>query len=161
MSVKDALASGAKAATFYPAQAPKVSDQRLDYSEKGLKKKADDALAERQKQLLLRAQQIKAEAAQALATGAKLRPVGDKIICWRIPPPETLIVESDIAARLPLACVVVSISDRPSDSYAKAALESIAVGDRITILSQSGTELVIDGIGLVALHVYDVIVRHA
>jgi co-chaperonin GroES (HSP10) len=161
MSPKDALAQGAKSATFYPAQRPKVTDKRPDYSEAAEKKKAAAALEEREKQLKQRAERIRAEGVRALEIGAELRPIGDRVICWRIPEAESMIVEADIAARLPLECVVVSISDRPSDSYAEAALRSLTGGDHVTILSQSGTDLVIDGISLVAIHVHDIIVRHA
>jgi co-chaperonin GroES (HSP10) len=157
----DALASVQKSAVFYPAKnnEPKVVDNRVDMSEEAVAARAAEALADRQKELVERAIRNEQAFAQALAAGKKVKPIGDKVICYQIPESESMLFEPDIAARKPLACVVISISDRPSDAYAAAALESIHVGDAVTILSQTGTEVVIDGTPAIALHIHDCLFR--
>jgi co-chaperonin GroES (HSP10) len=156
---KDSLASGAKSATFYPAPQPKVIDKREDLSEEAIAARAQQALEDRQRELADRKIRNEQAFADALAAGQKVKPVGDKILVYQIPETESMLFEPDIASRKPLACVVISISDRPSDAYAKAALDSIHEGDIVTVLSQVGTELVIDGTNAIALHVHDVLLR--
>lgn len=156
----DKLASGAKSATFYPAkQEPAVNDTRTDYSEEAVAARAKKAFEDRARHLAEQKIENEKAFARALETGAKVKPVGDKVLLWRVPEIESLIEQADIAARLPLVCVVCAVSDRPSDAYSKAALESLHVGDTVTVLSQTGTDIAVDGTAFVVLHVHDILVR--
>ena len=164
----DTLAAGGAKATFHMGgeKTVKVDDKRTDYSPEALAAKAADekaaveaAFAKREEERAQRRERIKQEFADAMGLAAKIHPVGDKVAVWIVPEEDTLLYDPDPSNRRANVAVVISVSDRPSDEYAAAALEAIHAGDTVTILSQTGTEVQVEGVSLVVLHVFDLLLR--
>jgi len=86
-------------------------------------------------------------------------PIGDYIVVKRIPEPEGLIVEADVAKDKPINCEVVAVSEHPSSEYASAALQSIGPGDKVLIRRYSGTEVKVNGQEYTLVIIFDVLLR--
>lgn len=86
-------------------------------------------------------------------------PIGDYLVVRRIPEPEGLIVEADVAKDKPINCEVVAVSQHPSSDLASAALQSIHTGDKVLIRRYSGTEVKVNGIEYTLVMIFDVLLK--
>lgn len=77
-------------------------------------------------------------------------PMGQKVLLWRIPVREGLIVEADTAKEKPLDCIVVAVN--PSEQVLK-------VGDKVKIRKFSGTEIELMGHEFTIIMTADVLLK--
>src|SRR5581483_6638823 len=85
------------------------------------------------------------------------RPLGSKVLLWRIPEVEGAVVTPDAFKDKPVRCKVVAVSD--SLRFPSPNPTSISVGDEVLIRSFSGTEVKVDGHDLTVVLVDDILLR--
>lgn len=87
------------------------------------------------------------------------QPIGDYIVVRRIPEPEGLIIEADVAKDKPVNCQVIAVSAHPSSDLARAALQALTPGDRVLIRRYSGTEVKVNGDEYTLVIIFDVLLK--
>jgi chaperonin GroES len=87
------------------------------------------------------------------------QPIGDYIVVKRIPEPEGLIIEADVAKDKPINCRVVAISQHPSSELARAALQALKIGDTVLIRRYSGTEVKVNRDEYTLVIIFDVLLK--
>ena len=87
----------------------------------------------------------------------KAAPLGSKVILWRIPVAEGLVVDPN--ADKPLECEVVAVSTSGLSEFDVQALSQLKIGDKVLIRKNSGTEVKVEGHEVTILHVMDILCR--